>query len=277
MREDYVPDENSMLSRLFCRGIPLYYVGSMVFAVGIALVGLGSVLIMIFQLHYGSEPEKILYTVVSIGVGIPLILIGINLMMKERMRGYLIITASALMSSVAIYLFSTNYLTNWYYPLISYILGLYVIGFLILMGNAFANVIIWIIERRLEPSRKEEEKSRLYKDEEIQRDIEEATRKSIEAAASELQFEIEKMPEAKRFGKAVMGAHGHITRVRDDIDESFTLKQTMHPGTTEKWGSIGVEKASYQLANAIIQRDEEKGRFAKFKEAVVKKFSKYAK
>ena len=223
---NYVSDENLLSPRLFCRGIPLYYVGSMVFAAGIALIVLGSVLIMIFQLHYGSEPEKILYTVVSIGVGIPLILIGINLMMKERMRGYLVITASALISSVAIYLFSTNYLTNWYYPLISYILGLYVVGFLILMGNAFANVIIWIIEQRLEPSRKEEEKSRLYTDEEIQRDIEEATRKSIEAAASELQFEIEKMPEAKRFDREVMGARGHITRVRDDIDEAIDNNQS---------------------------------------------------
>lgn len=277
MREDYVFDENSVSSRLFCRGIPLYYVGSMFFAAGIALIGLGSALVMIFQLHYGSEPEEILYTVIFIGVGIPLILIGINLMMKERVRGYLIITASALMSSAAIYLFSTNYLTNWYYPLISYILGLYVIGFLTLMGNAFANVIIWIIERRLEPSRKEEEKSRLYTDEEIQRDIEEATRKSIEAAASELQFEIEKMPVAKRFGKAVMGARGHITRVRDDIDEAITLKQTMHPGATEKWGSIGIEKASNQLANTIMQREEEKGIMAKFKEYIAKKFSKDAK
>jgi hypothetical protein len=142
------------------------------------------------------------------------------------------------------------------------------------MGNAFANVILWIIDRRPEISSKGEEQSKIYTDEEIQRDIEEATRKSIELAASNLQFEIDSLPESKRFDKLVMGVRGQITRVKDDITEAIALNQTMHPGSTEKWGSIGIDQASLQLAKTVMEKKEEQGIFARFKGYFSNKFSK---
>ena len=121
-----------------------------------------------------------------------LLLIGINLMMKQTKKGYFIIVFSIIISSVAIFLFIRNFPHNWYYPLVGYIFGFYVIGFLALLGNTFAGVILWIIGSKSDFTVKEkEEKPRLYTDEEIRRDIEEATKKSIETAVAELQFEIE--------------------------------------------------------------------------------------
>ncbi len=265
MRGDNENSEELTDSKLLLRGVPVYYIGSMLFAVGIALIGLGSALIMIFQLHYGSDPQQILSIVLSLSVGIILLMLGINLMIRESKKGYAMITISAILSMIAIILFYTNYFSNWYYPLIGYVFGLYVLSFLILMGNAFANVILWIMEKSPTTSVKVTDQSRIYTDEEIQRDIDEATQRAVELAASNLQFEIDSMPEESRFDKLVMGVRGHITRVKDDIAEAVALTQTMHPGETEKWGSIGIDQASDALAKTMIQKKEESGLFTRFK------------
>jgi len=265
MRGDYENSEDLTDSHLFRRGVPVYYIGSMLFAVGISLIGLGTALIMIFQLHYSSDPQEILYTVLSLGTGITLIMLGINLMIRESLRGYIIVGISAILSTIAIVIFYTNYLSNWFYPLIGYVFGVYVISFLILMGNAFANVILWIMEKTPATSGKVQEQSRIYTDEEIQRDIDEATKRAVELAAANLQFEIDSIPENSRFDKLVMGVRGHITRVKDDITEAVALTQTIHPGSTEKWGSIGIDKASEALAKTVTQKKEETGFFTRLK------------
>ena len=195
---------------------------------------------------------------------------------KEKVGGKLaIVIASIVFSSLAIYLFYTNYLHNFYYPLISYIFGLYVIGFLALLGNAFASVIVWIIGNRPDyrPDYRIEgkEKLHLYTDEEIQRDIEEATQKSLEAAVDQLQFKLEDLPKDIIIGKTVPKSPGTIIRIKDDIDEVLNLSQTLQPGATEKFGTIGIEKASMQLAKTLTQEKKKKGRFWRRKEKSSKK------
>ena len=273
MHEDYLMEEKGSSTRLLRRGVSIYYVGSMFFVAGIALVALGSAFIMIFQIHYGSETNQILYTAIFLGTGIILVLIGINMMIKQTKKGYYIIGLSGFISSLALFIFASNYLYNWYYPLISYVLALYVMGFLVLLGNAFGNVTLWIIENRPEAMVNEERLAKTYTDEEIQRDIEEATRKSIEAAASELQFEVGDTGDIK-LGKSSPKTCGLITRVKDDIEESISLKQTIKPGSTDKWGSIGIDKASMQLTETMNQQRVEKRRFGGFKERILKKFGK---
>jgi hypothetical protein len=270
MHEDSLIEEKGRSTGLLRRGLSIYYVGSMFFVAGIALVALGSAFVMIFQIHYGSEADKILYTVLFLGAGISLILIGINLMIKQRKKGYYVVGVSALISSFALLLLATTYLHNWYYPLISYVLALYVIGFLALLGNAFASVTLWIIEKSPGSMVREEKLTKTYTDEEIQRDIEEATRKSIEATASGLQFEVDDIGDIK-LGKSSPKTCGLITRVKDDIDEIMSLRHTMTPGETDKWGSIGVDKASTQLAETMTQKKVEKGLFAGFKERILKR------
>jgi len=194
-------------------------------------------------------------------------------MIKQTKKGYYVVGVSAFISSLALLILATNYLHNWYYPLISYVLALYVIGFLMLLGNAFANVTLWIIEKSPGPMVREERLTKTYTDEEIQRDIEEATRKSIETTASGLQFEVDDMGDIK-LGKYSPKTCGLITRIKDDISEIISLKQTMAPGATDKWGSIGVDKASTQLAETMMQKKVEKRLFEGFKERILKRFGK---
>jgi hypothetical protein len=270
MHEDSLMEEKESSTGLLRRGLSIYYVGSMFFVAGIALVALGAAFVMIFQIHYGSEADKILYTTLFLGAGIKFILIGINLMIKQMKKGYYVVGISAIISSFALILFSTNYLHNWYYPLVGYVLGFYVIGFLMLLGNAFANVTLWIIEKNPEYVAGEKKLAKTYTDEEIQRDIEEATRKSIEITATGLQFDVDDVGDIK-LGKSSPKTCGLITRVKDDIGEIMSLRQTINPGSTDKWGSIGIDKASTQLAETMMQKKEEKGLFAGFKERLRKR------
>ncbi len=273
MQSDSLANENSDSTKLSSRGALIYYLGSTVFIAGIGLIVLGSALAMFFQIHYESDPVEILYTILSIATGITLILVGLNLMIRQTKKGYAIVVASIVVSSLAIYLFYANYLHNFYYPLVSYIFALYVLGFLALLGNAFASAIVWIIGNRPEYQIIGKEKPRLYTDEEIQRDIEEATKKSLESAVAELQFELEELPDDMVVGKYAPKTPGNVIRVKDDIDEVLSLRQTLTAGTTEKWGSLGIDKASSQLAKTISQEKIKKSRFARLKERFADKKS----
>lgn len=275
MLKKYLPKDNTDSFQLSSRGATVYYFGSVLFLIGIVLIIFGSALILFFQIHYGSEPEKILYSIVSVATGIILVLIGINLMIKQMKKGYIIIAGSAVFSSFAICLLYTNYFHNFYYPLISYIFVLYVIGFLALLGNAFASVIVWIIGNRSDYKIKKEEKSRLYTDEEIQRDIDEATRKSMEIAVDNLQIELEDSTSDIVFGKSAPRIPRNVIRIKDNISEVLSLKQTLFPYETEKWGSVGIDKVSKQLAKTLTQEKNKKSIFSKIKEWFLKNNKKW--
>jgi len=249
-------------------GTIIYYVGSVTFAAGIVLLAVGTAFITIFRIHYGSEPEKIILTFIFTGVGATLILAGINLMMRQTRYGYCIVGASAFTSLLALLIFTANYPHNWRYPLISYILALYVVGFLALLGNAFANSILWMIEGKPEAVvGREGEEIKIYTDEEIERDIEEATRKSIELSASELKFKEPGVEEVK-FGKAFRESRGDTIRVKDDIGEAISLRKTINHGEREKSGSVEVESISRSLGDILRKEAVEKGRFGGIKDKI---------
>ena len=267
MHDDEFVGEEKSKDKLFSRGAAIYYFGSLVFIAGIALLVLGSALIMFFRLSYTSELQEILLTVISIAIGIVLILLGINLMMKQTKKGYFIILLSVISVAVSIFLFVRNYETNWYYPLVSYVFGLYVAGFLLLLGNTFAGAIMWIIgSKPIFTYKEKEEPAKLYTDEEIQRDIEEATRKSVEAAVAELHLDAEEMP-SDMLGTFVSRTPKNVIRVKDKIPEVTNLRQALNPGVTEKWGSVGIDKASDALAKTLEpKKTEKKGFFERYKE-----------
>ena len=272
MQNDFLNTEVSdNTAKLSSRGTSVYYLGSAVFAAGTVLLILGSTLVMFYQIHYDSPKVEILYTILSIAVGIIFILIGINLMLRQSKKGYTLIVASFVFFLLAVYLFFTNYIDNFYYPLVGYIFGLYVLAFLSLLGNAFASVMVWIIGNKPVYQMNVTEKPHLYTDEEIQRDIEEATQKSIETAVEQLQFELEKLPKDIIVGKTVPESPGTIIRIKDDIDEVVSLSRTLGPAATEKFGNVGIEKASLRLAETISK--EKKGRFARHKEMAAEKKS----
>ena len=249
------------------RGTVVYYVGSAIFAAGIALLAAGVAFAMIQRIHYGSEPWEILLFFVFTGVGGTLILAGINMMMKQTRYGYYIIAASVFVSFFALLIFARNYPYNWHYPLVSYVIALYTAGFLLLVGNAFANVILWMISGKPEAVGLRGEEIKAYTDEEIERDIEEATRKSIELSAGELKFR-DLDVEGVKFGKAFRETRGDTIRIKDNMEEAKSLEEAIKPGGKIKSGSVEVDKISMQLGEAMRKGAVEKGRFETFKAVV---------
>jgi hypothetical protein len=240
----------------------IYYFGSMLFIIGISLIIIASAMVLFFNIHSESDREIIFQIISFFGVGLTVTLTGINLMGKQKIKGYIITALSAFISSIAILLFMLNFLNNWYYPLISYIFILYIIGALVLIGNVFGNVILLIIDRRPEFFTGEMKTSHIYTDEEIMKDIEEATKKSLEAAAADLQFELQDTGNIK-LGKSSSQNRGIVTRIKDDINESTNLQKTMSPDVKEEWGSIGIEKAS-RVLNKTLTEKKPKNKLIKF-------------
>jgi len=251
-KDQIIINDDANSSGITRRGVLSYYLGSVFFMVGIALLAIGVAFIMIFKIHYSSLPEEILLTAVFMGVGITLILTGINLMLRQTKYGYGIVGGSAFMSLSALSLFVYAYPGKWYYPFIGYVFSLFVAGFLVLMGNAFATVTLKMIGNRLESVVGKEEKAevKIYTDEEIERDIEEATRKSVDAAIDKLDFTLTDSKDLT-LGASCTKVRGNVVRIKDDIDEARILKITRNPAETDKWGSIGIDKVSMQLSSAL--------------------------
>ena len=256
------------------KGENIYYFGTLLFVTGIILLSIGAAMISIFKIHYESEARLILYTSSFIGIGIISILIGINLMIKQKKKGYLAVSIGTIFSLSGFGMFILNYTNNWFYPTISYILFLYLSGFLILTGNAFGNVTLWLIENKnpttssYEPETQKSPK-KTYTDEEIQRDIKEAIKKRLSAAADDLKFEIADTKKLKvsKFHRPTE----KVVKVKDNIDESTKLKNTINPGSKEEWGSIGVDKASMQLSQTLTESTKNN---KKDKNSILEKMSK---
>jgi hypothetical protein len=264
------------LSEILHRDTLIYYVGSLVFAAGVALLAIGAAIVMICRIHYRSEPEKIFLSAIFMGAGVIMILTGINMIMKQTKYGYQIVTLSACMSFVGLLIFSLNYPEKWFYPLINNVVALYVGGFLTLLGNAFANVVLWMIHSKEEPVALERKKwkSKEYTDDEIERDIEDATRKSIEATAAEIKFKVGDGAGNIRVGKAFHKKRGDITRVKDDINEAKSLLKTINPQEKERSGSAEIDSISLQLSEAMKQQPVDKGRLGVLKEDIEYKFER---
>jgi len=264
-------DDKNKNSRFLHRGEFIYNVGSLVFGAGIALLAVGILIVILFKIHYGSESQEILISIFFAGLGVSLIPFGLNMMMKQTKYGYPVVFSSSILSFIAISIFTFTYPHSWYYPLISYTLALYVFGFLAMIANAFFNVTLHIMEGDSKSKDYKEKNLKIYTDEEIEKDIEDALKKSTEFIASELQFKIDET-ENFRLGKAFNSNCSTVIRVKDDIDETKNLSFTMHPGETEKWGSVGIEKDSKLLANALQENTNKAGRFETFFERFIQRF-----
>ena len=248
------------------RGALVYYVGSAIFASGIVLLAAGVAFVMIQRIHYGSEPEKIILSSALLCVGVTMILAGINMMMRQTRYGYHIVGASAFASLFAILMFIYNYPQKWYYPFINYVIVLYIVGFLVLVGNAFANVVLWMIESKPGAIARKEA-GKIYTDEEIERDLEEATRKSIEISASELKFK-EPPVEDVRFGRAFRETRGTTIRFKDNVDEATSLMKTISHSERIKSGSAEIDSASKNLVDILRMGTVEKSKSREIKDKV---------
>lgn len=251
--------DDDSLSR---RGENIYYFGTLIFVAGIILIGFASASIMFFQIHYESEAKLITDTVTYMGVGLLCVSLGLNFMLRQSKKGYFLFSIGSIFAVIAIGMFYLNYETNWFYPTISYILLSYLIGFLLLMGNAFGHVTLWILRKNQETTpQKSIEPKHTYTDEEIERDIDKAIKESMQHAADELQFNLNEGP---TFKVSAAQDTETIVKRKDTMNETRALQQTLNPGSREEWGGAGVDKASTLLADTLKTESTQKKGFFGF-------------
>ena len=242
------------------RGESIFYVGTLFFIAGIILLILGSISVIFFQVNYKTESEIILTIVSLIGIGLLLVALGINCMIHQWKHGSKVSIFGLLFILGSLVLFLLNFQDNWYYPTISYILIFYIIGLILLMGNAFGNVTLLLISSPKEQSFGSIKETKYeYTDEEIQKDIDEAVKNSLLKAADDLQFDLIDTKKLK-VGNADFGSET-VVKVKDDMRESHNLNMTIHPEERENWGAPGIDKISSQLANALVESPIQKKSF----------------
>jgi len=125
-----------------------HYKASFIFAVGLALIILGLCMVIIFQLHYGSEPYKVKITFLTIGISIPLLIYGINMMLGYGKHLRILTFSGFLLCVIALIAFLILYPENWFYPNVTYTITIYALGLIILFSSSFAEVITKLIESR---------------------------------------------------------------------------------------------------------------------------------
>ncbi|MCK4348204.1 MAG: tetratricopeptide repeat protein [Thermoplasmatales archaeon] len=113
------------------------YFGFLTFMLGIILFSVTVFCSIIYQLNL-LDPQKTCNIFTIAGIGAPLMVIGINMLLKGRRRHIFVILGGAL-SLIGIAIFYVYYPKGWYYPLAGYVDFLYTIGILVLIGNIFVD------------------------------------------------------------------------------------------------------------------------------------------
>ncbi len=153
-----------------------YYAGSLTFIFGIiiALIGIGFAISV--KLTRYSDPSQIEFTYSSVGLGLAVALLGLNLMIKKRAHyvNYITILGISL-CSVGLVEFVTYYPQNWKYPYVTYVVISYAVGLALLVGNSFANAVLNLIEGKPVISKKEE-----LTEEDIEREVERVISESMD-------------------------------------------------------------------------------------------------
>ncbi len=120
----------------------LKYLGSIILALGVLLCLFGVAQSMAMGLNLGSPREEICKVVTKVGIGLPLMFAGINIVLKPERRYVYLIAVSIILSLVAVAIFHAHYVDEWYKPLSRYaVCSLYAIGTLSLIGILLANTI----------------------------------------------------------------------------------------------------------------------------------------
>ncbi|HIP57991.1 MAG TPA: hypothetical protein EYH00_01630 [Archaeoglobus profundus] len=125
-----------------------HYKASFIFAVGLGLIVLGLCMIVIFQLHYGSDPNKVKITFLTIGISIPIVIHGINMMLGYGQHLRILTISGFLLCVIALISFLMLYPENWFYPNVTYTITIYALGLIILLSSSFAEAINKFIESR---------------------------------------------------------------------------------------------------------------------------------
>nr|WP_048086574.1 hypothetical protein [Ferroglobus placidus] len=199
-----------------------YYMGSLTFIFGIIVVFAGIIFAISVKLTRYSEPYQIKLTYGLVGFGFAVALFGLNQMVKRRIQYSSYVVISGLLLCIfGLLEFIFFFPQNWRYPYVSYVVFPYVIGSALLIGNAFANSILNLIEGKPVIETKQ------LTEEEIEREVEkvisESMDKIVKLSESDLKFKDIKIdgfkPSRSFFERK------EIVVEKDDIEEAEILKR----------------------------------------------------
>ncbi|WP_156164027.1 hypothetical protein [Methanosarcina sp. 1.H.T.1A.1] len=254
-----------------------HYSASMTLLSGFLLALAGIVYALSVHLTRKSDPGEIAITYGFIGFGLPLILTGINLMIKypKEYHRYVVGTGLAL-SWIGAGAFLTLYPRGypaWGYPNVTYVAIAYASGICLLAGNAFANTVLNQIEERARQLfETEAEKTKGYGEDEIEKEVQKTLERSLSEKDGFSTFNLGLKDSEYDFilGKALTDSEEKRVVIKDDISEVESLKLAS-TGKLEVFDD-GLDSASLLLARAISPDSKNKKRRGIFDNK--KKFSR---
>ena len=110
-------------------------IGSIIYATGVAFC-IGGIIFAI-NAHLALQTASVAIAIT--GIGLLSMITGINL---KSMCSLLYVKLGFVLALTGVILFYIHYPTNWYFPLLGYIILLYLIGILILIGNFYVKIIV---------------------------------------------------------------------------------------------------------------------------------------
>jgi Uncharacterized conserved protein len=120
---------------------------SLGFLFGLVFCMTGLLFAMISRLSRSSGSEAILMVCFLLGLGVLLILAGINIAgMHQRLSCSYSFIAGMLLSVTGLLVFSFSFPENWLYPRVSYVIMFYSLGIFLLLINIFVNYFLQVFE-----------------------------------------------------------------------------------------------------------------------------------
>lgn len=230
-----------------------HYFSSVTMLSGFLLALAGIVYALSVHLTRRSDPGEITITYGFIGLGLSLILTGINLMIKEPKEYHnYVIGGGLVLNFIGVGAFTLIYPEGWQYPNVTYVAGTYVAGTCLLAGNAFANSVLNQIEERARQLfEKKAENTQKYSEEEIEREVQRTLEESLSERDGFSSFDLGIKKEDYDFilGKALTDSEEKKIVVKDDISEVESLR--LARSGKLKVSDDGLDSASMLLSQAI--------------------------
>jgi hypothetical protein len=238
-----------------------HYFSSVTLLSGFLLALTGIAYALSVNLTRKSDPEEIAITYSFIGLGLSLILTGINLMIKNpKEYHYYVVGAGLVLNLIglgAVLLVYPN--GGWVYPNVTYIVVTYTAGICLLAGNAFANSVLTQIEERANQLFEKESEATIKENED---EIEKEVQKTLDKAFSgddyfsKFNLRVKEKDSDLVLGKAFSESEEKKTIIQDDVSEVESLKLARSGKMEVRDDSL--DSASLLLAKAISTEPESK-------------------
>lgn len=246
-----------------------YYTASLTFLSGIILALAGVAFAVSVNLTRSSDPSQINFTYGTVAFGLAVSLTGLSLMVKQRsVYTNYVIPLGFVLSVAGVAKFALDYPQGWAYPNITYIILLYAGGITILVANSFANAVLNLIEGKPVSIKEEVHYTEEDIEREVDRAIEESSRRLVEFSDSGLGFKDVDM-QGFRPSRAFGESRG-TTRIKDGVEE-VKLLQNVESGRVEIEDNE-LEEVSSLLRDATSINENDKREASRYRR-FIQKFS----